>query len=254
MKYLIAILFLTTAVTFTFATETQLIVRVKAKDAKFIGSSIGGAYVIIRNQLTDEILAQGKTVGSTGNTDLIMRTPRSRGASISDANTAKFMTTVDIDEPVFVTIEAYAPLNAKQARVHASTELWLIPGKHLLGDGIIIEVSGFIVDILEPRTHHYIALSAVENEPLKIRANVVMMCGCTVSQNGLWDSEKIEVNAIVKLNGALLREVPLSWVSDNLFEGSFPVERAGQYEVILYAYEETAGNTGVDKVNYVIYE
>ena len=57
--------------TFLFATETHIIVRAKAKDAKFIGSSLGGAYVIIKNKMTGEILAKGKTQGSTGNTDLI---------------------------------------------------------------------------------------------------------------------------------------------------------------------------------------
>jgi hypothetical protein len=50
-----------------WATETTIIIRAKAKDAKFIGSSIGGAHVVVKHQLTGEILAQGKTEGSTGN-------------------------------------------------------------------------------------------------------------------------------------------------------------------------------------------
>ena len=254
MKFTFSILLLIFLNTFSYATETQIIVRAKAKDAKFIGSSLGGAYVIIKNKMTGTILAEGKTEGSTGNTDLIMKSPKERGVSISDENTAKFMASIDIDEPVFVSIEVYSPINNKQARVNASTELWLIPGKHILGDGIIIEIPGFIIDILEPRTHHYISLTIVQNKPFKLKANVVMMCGCTINKNGIWDSEKIEVTAIVKLNDQFLKEVSLNFVSTNLFEGELTIEDEGQYEVIIYAYDSNSGNTGVDKVNYVIYK
>ncbi|MFT4668425.1 MAG: hypothetical protein ACI8YQ_001562 [Polaribacter sp.] len=254
MKFTFSILLLVFLNTFSFATETKIIVRAKAKDAKFIGSSLGGAYVIIKNKMTDEILAKGKTEGSTGNTDLIMKSPKERGVSISDENTAKFMASIDIDEPIFISIEVYSPINNKQARVNASTELWLIPGKHILGDGIIIEIPGFIIDILEPRTHHYISLATVQDKPFKLKANVVMMCGCTINKNGIWDSEKIEVKAIVKLNDKLLKEIPLNFVSTNLFEGDLIIEKEGQYEVIIYAYDKNSGNTGVDKVNYVIYK
>lgn len=254
MKFIFSVFIGLMFFTSAFATETQVVVRAKAKDAKFIGSSLGGAYVIIKNKMTGEILAQGKTEGSTGNTGLIMKTPRERWMSIADENTARFLAVIDIDEPTFVTIEVYAPINNKQAQVNASTEIWLIPGKHILGDGIVLEISGFIVDILEPRTHQYIALADVENKPFILKANIVMMCGCTINKDGLWDSEKMEVTAIVKRNDELHSEVPLGIISTNLFEGDFMIKEAGRYEVIIYAYDEKTGNTGVDKVNYVIYE
>ncbi|MBT5659166.1 MAG: hypothetical protein HOJ02_03315, partial [Rhodospirillaceae bacterium] len=50
------------------AEPTRLTVRVMAKDAKFIGTSIGGARITIRDVDTGELLAQGVTEGSTGNT------------------------------------------------------------------------------------------------------------------------------------------------------------------------------------------
>lgn len=236
------------------ATETTVVVRVKAKDAKFIGSSLGGAYVVMKDELKGEVLAEGKTEGSTGNTDLIMRTPRERRMAIADDNTAKFIATIDIDEPIFVTIEVYSPVNNKQAQVHASTALWLIPGKDIVGDGIVVEIPGFIVDVLAPRTHQYMSLASLADKPLELRANVVMMCGCTINKGGLWDADKMEVVAIVKRNGEQLTEVPLACVDTNLFEGKLVIGEAGQYEVIIYAYDEETGNTGVDKVNYVVYE
>ena len=186
---------------FSYGIKTDIIVRAKAKDAKFIGSSIGGAYVLIKNKVTQEILAQGKTTGSTGNTNLIMRTPHERGDTITDEQTAKFMATLDLSEPVFVTIEVHSPYSSKQARAKATTELWLIPGKHILGDGIILEIPGFIVDVLTPRTHEFISIKALKEEPLKVQANIVMMCGCTISKGGLWDSEKMDVRALIKKDG-----------------------------------------------------
>ena len=236
------------------ATETKVIVRVKAKDAKFIGSSLGGAYVVIRNKSNQQILAEGKTSGSTGNTSLIMREPKTRGGSITDERTAKFLATLDIDEPMFVSIEVTSPFNNKQAQAKVSTELWLIPGKDILGDGIILEVPGFIIDILKPRTHHYIPLSSVKGKSFKIQANIVMMCGCTISKGGLWNGDQIEVKGILKKDGATFREVPLSIISENLFEGEVVLDSAGQYELIIYAYDPASGNTGVDKVNYILSE
>ena len=207
----------------SFATETKIIVRAKAKDAKFVGSSLGGAYVIIRDKTNNSILAEGKTVGSTGNTSLIMKTPIERGNSISDDNTAKFLATIDIDEPTFVNIEVTSPFNNKQAQAKVSTELWLIPGKDILGDGIVLEVPGFIIDILKPRTHHYIALSTVKGKPFDIQANIVMMCGCTINKDGIWDSEDMEVKAMVKKNGEYVESIDLSWIETNLFKGDMNI-------------------------------
>ena len=82
-----------------FATETKLMVRAKAKDAKFVGSSIGGAHVIVRNTLNGEILAEGHTTGSTGNTNLIMKSAHERYTQLSDDKTAGFLAVVDIEEP-----------------------------------------------------------------------------------------------------------------------------------------------------------
>lgn len=238
----------------TFATETKIIVRAKAKDAKFIGSSLGGAYVIIRDKTNDKILAEGKTSGSTGNTNLIMNVPKERGNLISDEQTAKFLAIIDIDEPTFVNIEVISPFNNKQAQSKVSAELWLIPGKDILGDGIILEIPGFIIDILKPRTHQYISLNSIKNEPFKIQANIVMMCGCIIDKEGIWDSEDMEVKAIIKKNGIHLKDVEMSLIETNLFEGSIDLTSAGQYEIIVYAYNAKSGNTGLDKVNYVIYE
>ncbi|MFT5386744.1 MAG: hypothetical protein ACI8X3_002187 [Saprospiraceae bacterium] len=254
MKKIIPLLLLVLLGLYAGATETKIIIRAKAKDAKFIGSSLGGAYVIIRNKVNQQILAEGKTSGSTGNTDLIMKIPNKREHSIVDDQTAKFLATIDIDEPTFINIEVISPFNNKQAQVKASTELWLIPGKDILGEGIVLEIPGFIIDILEPRTHHYISLKSVKDKPFNIQANIVMMCGCTIDKGGIWDSDEIEVKGMLKKDGAFFKEINMSLTSVNLFDGNVMIQSPGQYELIVYAFNAKSGNTGVDKVNYVIYE
>jgi len=56
-----------------------VIVHVTANDAKVIGSGVGGAFVRIKNLETGEVLAQGKHLGGTGETDRIMVRPHRRG-------------------------------------------------------------------------------------------------------------------------------------------------------------------------------
>lgn len=234
-----------------FATETKLMVRAKAKDAKFIGSSIGGAYVMVRNATNNEILAEGITAGGTGNTDLIMKTPKERYASLVDDKTAGFLAVVDIEEPTFVRIEVLAPYHRKNAQVRTSTELWLIPGKDILGDGIVLEIPGFVVDILAPNTHQYISLKSI-GEGLNIKANMVMMCGCPIEKGGIWDSGPMEVMVIIKKDGNPLTKIPLDNPSRNIFEGRMQVTETGYYEVTVYVYDPRTGNTGVDRINYVV--
>lgn len=234
-----------------FATETKLMVRAKAKDAKFVGSSIGGAHIIVRNTLNGEILAEGNTVGSTGNTDRIMKSAHERYTQLSDDKTAGFLAVVDIDVPTFVRVEVISPINKRNAQVHASTELWLIPGKDILGDGIVVEIPGFVIDILKPNTHQYIPLESVA-KGLPIEANIVMMCGCPIQKDGIWDSSLIEVKALVQKDGKPFTDITLANPSQNTFEGRLEITEPGNYQVTVYAYNAKTGNTGVERINYVI--
>lgn len=234
-----------------FSQPTQIYVRAKAKDAKFIGSSIGGARVIIRKADTGEILAQGLTEGSTGNTNLIMTTPHERYRPIATDGAAKFEALLNLPEPTFVTIEVNAPFTKKQAAVLATTQLWLIPGKHILGEGIVLEIPGFIVDVIEPRTHQTVSMKNAGGK-LPIEANVVMMCGCTVTPGGTWDGEGYDVKAWVKKDGKRISEVKLGNTATNTFTGEARLTEIGNYEIIVYAFDPKTGNSGVDKVNVVV--
>lgn len=242
---IIALLFVITAD--VMAVPTRIMVRVKARDAKFIGTSMGGAYIQISNQLTGRLITDGYTKGSTGSTDIIMRQPHARNGKITNDGTAGFLATLDIEEPVFVTISALGPVNDPQARVMATTQIWVIPGKHIEGDGIILEIPGMVVNITSPQMTDAISLDG--NANVKLSAHVIMMCGCPITEGGLWDSNDVEVKAMVYQDGDLKKVVPMVWKDRNVFEGQMPVSAAGMYEVMIYAYNSKTGNTGLDKVN-----
>jgi len=230
------------------AQETTVMVRALAKDAKFIGSSIGGAKIIVRNAETGEILDQGFTSGSTGDTKLILKTPQKRYDRLSDEKTAGFKAELNIEEPTFIKVEAIAPFNKKQARVVSSTQLWVIPGKNITGDGLILEVPGFVVDILSPQTHERIKSS----EEVSLKANIVMMCGCPVTEDGTWDANQYEVKAIIEAEGKESREIALKPTEkSSTFSANTNLDK-GLYTLTVYAFDPITGNTGVDKTNIII--
>lgn len=228
---------------------TTLVVRAKAKDAKFIGSSIGGAYVLVKDAHSGKILAEGLTEGSTGNTKRIMQEPHQRYGQLADEQTAKFETSLQLEAPQFVTVQVWAPYNQPGARVQAQTQLWLIPGKHITGDGLVLEIPGLIVNALLPQTHETVKSGA----SLPIKANVVLTCGCPISPGGTWDANQYEVEALVYKDGKLLQKLPMQVKEKtSTFEALFQPVSAGLYEFIITAYDPKSGNTGVDKRNIIV--
>lgn len=227
------------------AQKTEVMVRVKAKDAKFIGSSMGGSNVVIKDSRTGKILSEGNTSGSTGNTGKIMETPVTRGTRLSDEKTAGYLAKLDIQEPVLVTVEAYAP---GSSNVKSSTQLWVLPGKDIKGDGLVLEIPGFIVDILSPQAHEKIG----KENKISITANIIMMCGCPITDGGLWDANKYEVNALITGEGAPGNTIPMQ-VTDkpSTFAGEVTLS-PGNYEIAIYAFDPATGNTGLEKTNFIV--
>lgn len=153
------------------AVQTKIVVRVRSKDAKFVGSSMGGALVIIKDSETGKVLAEGLTSGATGDTNKIMIEPKERFGRITDDKTAKYETSVDIKEPKLVTVEVEAPYGKKPETVKSSTQLWLIPGKHIVEEGLVIEVHGFSVDADTPGQITLVNKKAV----IPVQARIVMI-------------------------------------------------------------------------------
>jgi len=162
-------------VPFSFSADkirTQIIVRVISKDAKVIGSGVGGALVRIKNLETGETLAEGKQEGGTGDTDLIMVQPRPRGEPVYGTPVAAlFQAEIPLSKPTQIEIYAEAPLGYPQAIQKETKTLLLIPGKHILGEGVLIELYGLIVNTLEPVP----SMRLKGGEKVKVKVEVRML-------------------------------------------------------------------------------
>jgi len=151
---------------------TKLIVRVVSNDAKVIGSGVGGAFVRIKNVETREILAEGKQLGGTGDTDRIMVQPRRRGEVLhGTSDAAFFQADLLLDKPTQVEIYTEAPLGFPHNIQKGSKTLTLIPGKHILGEGVVIELNGLIVNILNPSPKE----SLKKGEEVAVRVEIRML-------------------------------------------------------------------------------
>lgn len=221
---------------------TRVMVRAIGRDSKVIGSGVGGALIRIVDAESGDVLAEGKQEGGTGDTDLIMG-PHARGMTIYDTEgTAGFLAELRLSEPTVVNISALGPLGYPQAIRSAMKQLLLIPGRHIDGDGVILELHGFIVEILSPEPLAPVS-SAVE-----VTARVRMMCGCTIEPGGLWDADDKEVIARLKAGGEVVSEAPLRFAGEiSTFEGAVPVPetvRGSDLELEVLVSEAARQNFG----------
>lgn len=131
------------------AIPTRITVRAVSRDAKVIGDGVGGARITIRDAATGNVLASGVQRGGSGETTRIMQEPRTRGAVVyGTENAASFRATLDLGGPTRVEIIAEGPLQYPQAMQRVSTTMLLLPGQHIEGEGILLEIPGYVVDIL----------------------------------------------------------------------------------------------------------
>lgn len=233
------------------AEETRVTVRVLSRGAKFVGSSMGGVRVTIADADTGQLLATGSTVGSTGDTERIMKTSHPRGAALSTPGSAAFTTALDLDAPRRLRVTASGPLAQLQAANEVSLTQWILPGKHLDGgDGLLLELPGFVLDLASPPAH--LQLKGVP-QTVELAANLVMMCGCPSSPGGLWNSDGWQVAATIERDGVRVAEVPLVYAgTSSQFAATWTAGEPGTYQVIAWAYDPANGNTGLDRTTFVV--
>ncbi len=223
---------------------TTVRVRVVAHDAKIIGDGVGGARVIVRDAGTGTILAMGTQEGGTGDTRRIVKEPVSRGARVYDTRGAALFTVeLQLYEPAIVEFIGEGPLGYEHAMLRASKTVLLVPGEDLLGDGLLLELHGFIVEMLEP-TSITAGVEAVD-----VEARVRMMCGCPLEPGGLCDADRVRVRAQVYADGALVRDEELEYAGKtNMFRGSVSLADVpeGAY-LIIVATDPDRENFGSSK-------
>ncbi|HLT93657.1 MAG TPA: hypothetical protein VKZ56_03805 [Membranihabitans sp.] len=256
MKYAnifwVCIGFLMTGLPLQAQKETSVVVRVLAKDAKWIGNSMGGVEIAIKDLMTGELLAFGRTVGETGNTDLLVLQDKKRYGTLSTPGSAAFKANLTLHKPVFVEVTATFRSAYSGMPVSASQQRWLIPGKPLSDDGIVIELPGFAMRINHPMPHQTVSLE--NKEEVRIDLFMIMLCGCPIESGGTWDSDSMEIEAMIYQDEKWIRNIPFTHRSTNHFTADLSTLSIGSYQVFVSAYDPRSGNTGVEKIQVTIRE
>ncbi len=226
------------------AENTQIMIRAQATDAKFIGSSVGGVRVVVEDAETGEILDEGWIDGGTGDTDLLIKNPIKRGQKLTDEKTAGFVAEVDIDAPRLLKFKLMGPYGYRQSLQEASVTSWVVPGKDLMGDGIILNMPGFIVDAWT---------QVLEGGKIEFYTKASLLCGCPITKDGLWKPDNYEVKAVLMQDEEKIAEVPLEFTGPmGMFSGKTDIKKAGHYKAIVYMVDPTTGNVGVDRTMFEV--
>ncbi|MBA3564275.1 MAG: hypothetical protein H0W33_09765 [Gammaproteobacteria bacterium] len=180
-----------------------------------------------------------------------MDAPRKRGTPLAAETDAHFSATLELDEPRYVEVTAFGPLQRREGATKTSMTQWVVPGRHLTGgDGWVVELAGFFVQ-------GNLAASSVSRAEagagVTVEAEVVPMCGCPVKPGFYWDADEYEVAALVKRGDTPIGRFPLQYADTaSDFAGTFSLTAPGLYDITVYAYDPESGNTGVDRLTLTV--
>lgn len=211
---------------------TRVLVHVATYDAKLIGDEVGGASVTIRDAASGRVLVEGETQGSTGDTQRIMQDVRRRGSTVySGSDGARFEARVPLTAPTQVEITAEGPLNYPDQMASTTKRMMLLPGAHVTsGDGIVLELHGFVIDLMTPDTTSALAANAT----VPVRARVRLLCSCPTQPDGMWRTD--EVLARLTQDGQVIREVTLRYGGEpSMYIGDLRTPDAGRYMLEIVA-------------------
>ena len=90
----------------------------------------------------------------------------------------------------------------------------------MLGDGVILEMYGFSVELIEPSSD----LTKAAGQEVLVRARVTMLCGCPTEPGGLWDSTDYTIESRIVREGEFLERVTLKYAGESsIYEGLITV-------------------------------
>ena len=74
-----------------------------------------------------------------------------------------------------------------------------------------------------------------------------------MTPGGVWDSDTMEIMALVSREGKQVGSVPGRYSgSRSYFLFDCDIQEPGVYEIVVYAYDPANGNTGLDKVYFQV--
>jgi len=231
------------------AIPTQLTVRARANDAKFIGTAVGGLDVVIKNYDTGLVLANGKITGGTGDTKILMGEPFTRGKTISTPGAAGYTATLDIDQPIKLLVEMIGPMSAGNDIHKESKTVWLLPGQDITGDGLIFNLYGLIVAPYTPAPHEFHQVG----DTIRVAAHITPMCGCPIRPGMLWEAADYTVKATVIKGGKKIVDLPLAFAGEiGDFAADFIADSPGEYQFVITAADKRSNSGAALRVAVVI--
>lgn len=224
------------------ADTTRLVVRAVAADAKVIGSGVGGARVTVEDAGSGEVLAEGVQRGGTGDTEAIVRRPHARGEAVyGGEGTAAFTADLALDRPTRVRVTVEGPLDAPAtSRQTATRTIWMVPGRHVDGEGLVLTLHGFLVEVLD-----VVRTGSSGDGELEVTARIRMMCGCPTRPGGLWDSDRYAITARLVRDGDVVAESPMAFSGrESVFRARLPTLGEGGAAVEVVVTDTERANTG----------
>ncbi len=234
---------------------TRILVRVVAHGAMVLGREVGGARVTITDLATKQVLASGIQEGEAGDQNQIMRTPHLMEEPVYSARpAAAFTTTLALQRPTLVEVAAEGPLAYPESMRRTAMTVMLIPGQDLSGDGIVLPLNGYIVQIEHPKAGE--PLNAKDDVNLK--ASVRTLSGTLVRPHGDWDSRKIRIYGEVLIGDRIIERLQMFYdEGSRAFEAPFFVPPSKEVpdgiKLRVIATDLATGNSGMDQANYPVF-
>lgn len=227
-------------------------ITVRAHDGQFIGTSMGGAHVVIRDRRNGDILIDGITYGGTGDRKTIMEDGHKRDAVLVGDDTANMQFSLALFEPTPVTISVTAPVAQAQSAVTVSADYTLIPGKdYTTGNGILIDVPGFVVDVTNPPIASHMKLDA--DKAIPVEADIAKLCGCKIDDQTPWPPERYEVDAHIYKDTTFITSVKMNHGDQpGKYMANLKMPVAGTYRIIVSAFDPQTKEGGTDSTTITI--
>jgi len=233
---------------------TTILVRVVAHGAMVLGRDVGGARVSITDVETKQLLATGIQEGEAGDQNQIMRTPHLMEEAVySSRPSAAFKTTLELRRPTLVEVAAEGPLAYPASMRRTAKTVLLIPGQDLTGDGIVLHLNGYIVQIEHPKAGEPL----VAKEDVKLQASVRTLSGTLVRPHGDWDSRKIKIYGELLIGDRIVERLQMFYSNDTgTFDSPFfvPMDKEAPDGVTLrvIAADVAAGNFSLGEAQYPV--
>lgn len=233
---------------------THVVIRVVAHGALVLGKEVGGARITISNAKTGLLLASGLQQGEAGDQNQIMRTPHNMEEQVyASLPSASFQTTLQLEEPTWVDISAQGPLAYPAALTQTTKRVLLIPGQDLRSDGIVLDLSGYIVEIKQPVRGE----SVIGKEDVKLVASIQTLSGTPVRPYGDWDSRKIQIWGEVLIGNRVVERLQMFYTGEkSLFSAPFfvPLQAEAPDGITLrvMASDGAKGNFGLGQEQYPV--